>query len=554
MATIDCDRVFNAVQTGNINQLKILLDNKRYQLADIKNVANSCYIINPHTSTTLLGIAAGMGHLACVDFLLEQCHANVDGVTQTSLMYHHSPLSCAAINNEMDVVDILLRKGANVNAINPYDGETPLKGACTAGNFIMVKLLIYHYGADVEIATFDGNTCLMIACELRFVNIVKYLIDFGRVDVNRRDFRGITALHYAARSNSLEIVMYLLNHNADLTATDTFGNTPLSDAILNGHVNIACFMITLVNETEKIHGYELLGAIHVERRDYSTAVAYWKHALNERQKQNPIYEKKYYASIVTEVFNHSVTEFKTTNDLDEISSRPDKMRVQALLVRDRILSLKNPYNLYYIFNLATLFEKDERFLTSLKLYICYADVQLCISDFNVDTNKVFIRMLNVLFKLFSKKNKYVARYFVRVFKMSVAYIERLNNDERKNQESKIFEKSLTFPIQLLDIVTSRKNLELLSGRQICEMERNSKHLVTRLNPQTLSKGYTLLHLACLEDSFTNIPTKFPNTELLKWLRTAGADTRAKDNDDNTPYYLFMSNYYMDNDVANILFA
>ena len=540
MAKIDYDSVLSAVQAGDIYHLKKLLDRNVYRLSDIVTAANSCHVINDLASTTLLGIAAGKGHLECVVFLNKRCLANIDGITQNSLKYHQSPLYCAAANNMLNVVDYLMSKGANVNIVNPYDNATPLKAACTEGNYKVVKRLIAGYNADVEIATFDDHTCLMMACELRFVNIVKYLVEIGQANVNRRDFKGVTALHYAAEYNSHEIVLYLIEHNAEINATDIYENTPLSIAILNEHIPLAYFMLNFVDEIEKIRGYELLGAIYVSQRKYSTATAYWKYALNMRQKQNPVYEKIDYASIVTEIF--SICEFKTTEDLD--SQRGFKMDLQALLVRIRILGLNNPYNLYYLFHLAKSFEEKGKLLTSLKLFICCVETQLGISNLNVYTNTAFFRMAILLWSLFAKK-KNVARYFVRVFKLCVAHIERF---EPKNE---LFEKSLTIPLQLIEILTTDNNL---NDEQFFEVKKYVEYLVMKINPHTLSKRQTLLHLACLEESFTIINNNFPNAELLKMLINAGANSGAKDIDGNTPYHIFIRNYYKHggNVVAKIL--
>ena len=67
-----------------------------------------------------------------------------------------------------------------------------------------------------------------------------YLQNF---DLNQADYDGRTPLHLACCENKLEIVKFLIeNCGCDINVKDRWGNTPLDDAIREGHNNIQYYL------------------------------------------------------------------------------------------------------------------------------------------------------------------------------------------------------------------------------------------------------------------------------------------------------------------------
>ena len=84
-----------------------------------------------------------------------------------------------AVNSSRNqLVDILLRSGAEINAAEEFSGSTALARAVEIKDMETVKQLI-EAGADLEMTDKSGNTPLMIAKSERSEEIVKLLTDAG---------------------------------------------------------------------------------------------------------------------------------------------------------------------------------------------------------------------------------------------------------------------------------------------------------------------------------------------------------------------------------------
>ena len=163
----------------------------------------------------------------------------------------------------LQLIEMLLKAGANPNAqlklFPPYRalgpdrgadmmltmGATPLLRAAKAGDVPAVKLLL-AYGANPNLPNIYGHTPVMAAANLgsneidtrgRFktqeqaVETIDLLVKAG-ADVNARETRqGQTALHGAALWGWNDVIKALVAHNADLTARDKKGMTPLDSAL-----------------------------------------------------------------------------------------------------------------------------------------------------------------------------------------------------------------------------------------------------------------------------------------------------------------------------------
>jgi Ankyrin repeats (3 copies) len=101
--------------------------------------------------------------------------------------------------------------------------ETPLHRAVGFHSGVDVVDLLIKSGADVNAATRTGETALMFAKDAANTQL---LLEAGAA-VNARCMLGCTVLHIAAeRGASAGVICSLLKAGADATATDAVGNTP----------------------------------------------------------------------------------------------------------------------------------------------------------------------------------------------------------------------------------------------------------------------------------------------------------------------------------------
>ncbi|XP_013100477.1 protein fem-1 homolog CG6966 isoform X2 [Stomoxys calcitrans] len=332
--------VFNAARENNLNLLKSALNGR--SASEI-----SMLISSKVNGATPLVISCRNGHSKIVEYLLTWCQADVEQVGSVSFdgepIEDAPPLWCASAAGHLGIVKLLVRHGANVNSTTRTN-STPLRAACFDGHFEIVKYLI-HNGADFEVANRHGHTCLMIACYKGHFKIAKYLLSL-KANVNRCSVKGNTALHDCAESGSLEILQLLLKHGATMEV-DYYGMTPLLAASVTGHVPIVEHLITLpcVTRESRIDALELLGATYVDKkRDMVSALSLWRRAMEERNVV-PKIPKEVHEPIAAYEY---VTEVTTIEDLEELVLDPDEMRMQALVIRQRILGPTHPDTSYYI--------------------------------------------------------------------------------------------------------------------------------------------------------------------------------------------------------------
>ena len=192
---------------------------------------------------TALAHAANMGHIEIVEMLLK-AGADVNAKTK----YHgRTPLVLAALNDHLDVVKILLNSGADVNHIGT-DGVNALIFAVDGDNLQITGALL-DAGADVNRRVFeDTTTPLLRAVRKSNTEMVKLLIKAG-ADVNARDTTNVsptpgkttemTPLILASSKGQIEIVKALIEAGADVNAKNARGDTALSIAIGKGNKEIA---------------------------------------------------------------------------------------------------------------------------------------------------------------------------------------------------------------------------------------------------------------------------------------------------------------------------
>ncbi|KAK9952727.1 hypothetical protein ABG768_018534 [Culter alburnus] len=143
----------------------------------------------------------------------------------------YTPLHVAAICGQSLLIDLLVSKGAVVNATD-YHALTPLHFSCQKG-YQGVTLLLLDYKANTDAQDNNGNTPLHLACMYGHEDCVKALVyfDLHSCRLNVQNDKGDTPLHIAARWGYEGIMEVLLENGASTLIHNKAKETPLHCAL-----------------------------------------------------------------------------------------------------------------------------------------------------------------------------------------------------------------------------------------------------------------------------------------------------------------------------------
>jgi ankyrin repeat protein len=123
-----------------------------------------------------------------------------------------TPLHLAVIHNELEIAELLLANGADVNARDP-DQHTPLIWTTWIFNHDKMMRLLLAKGADVNLSDRWGMTALAYAATLGQIDDAKLLI---ANDANMNEYvTGGTPLYFAVIETHTKMVELLLTNGAD---------------------------------------------------------------------------------------------------------------------------------------------------------------------------------------------------------------------------------------------------------------------------------------------------------------------------------------------------
>lgn len=199
--------------------------------------------------STALGLFASKGKKEIMELLLDH-GAHVYGEVSTEAdetdsrlsdaSYDRPPILDAAEAGTTDVLELLIKRGANIAARN-LQGTTALMAAAEAANGNALRVLLDH-GAQMEARDVSGCTALLRAVSGRelysiyLVRVVQRLLTHG-AQIDAMDIAKRTALHRAASHDYYDgkVAALLLQHGAHIEARDGAGRTPLTVAAALGY-------------------------------------------------------------------------------------------------------------------------------------------------------------------------------------------------------------------------------------------------------------------------------------------------------------------------------
>lgn len=156
----------------------------------------------------------------------------------------------AALEGRLSVVQGAIEDGAEVDAADPVQKQTPLILAAFNGHTETVKYLL-DQGAEIEARDSEGKTALIHACTGPFLETVKLLLDSG-AEINARDStEAYTPLMMAAGTGQEDVLQYLLSQGADKDLRDDDDERAIDHAKARGNFNLVSILAALDSADEE---------------------------------------------------------------------------------------------------------------------------------------------------------------------------------------------------------------------------------------------------------------------------------------------------------------
>ena len=264
----------------------------------------------------------------------------------------------------------------------------------------------------------------------------------------------------------------------------------------------------------------------------------------------------------------NTTEVSTPEELEEIISDPDAMRMQALLVRERILGPAHPDTSYYIRYRGAVYADMGHFERCITLWMYALDMQQKMLDPLSPMTQSSLLSFAELFSFMMSDGRVrppnatdapvnfcdIMTVFekaveeVRAGQRALAAHAQKHSAQQKGATTALqsdrdltyFNRTLVIILHLVCLLT--KLIPHLSEQQIHTVKRAVFHFL-RLDPRGRG-GVSPLHLACSRDSSSvgRYPIcQFPSQEAIQLLVECGADPEAVDESNNTPLHVAAAN-------------
>ncbi|XP_069393163.1 B-cell lymphoma 3 protein homolog isoform X2 [Paralichthys olivaceus] len=186
---------------------------------------------------TALHIAVVQGELAIVCTLIHLLLWARRGLDIYNNL-RQTPLHLAVITQQVEMVDVLLKAGADPAALD-RNGQTAIHLCCEYKQRECLSVVLSHSSSPMclEIRNYEGLSPLHLAVLQGHKDLARMLLDAGG-DINAMDIKsGQSPLMHAVENNNVDMVHFLIENGCDVNSQSYSGNTALHGACGRGQVD-----------------------------------------------------------------------------------------------------------------------------------------------------------------------------------------------------------------------------------------------------------------------------------------------------------------------------
>ncbi|CAF0988601.1 unnamed protein product [Didymodactylos carnosus] len=393
-------QIYEDSRDGMTQNIQVYLDT--IPIDDINIYLNILYEDDTEQKCTALIIACKNGHYEIVKMFLTECKPDleIESVVicnNDEIISNATALWIAFWFGHLSITQLLVEHGANINH-SIETNVSPLQAATYAGHIDIVQYLV-EQGADIHHLNVNNETLLMLAAYYGHTEIVDYFLQLG-CDPNIQNYENLsTALHLATEKGHWSIVQLLLSsENVNRNIKNSHQMTPLMIAAEQLYEGLVDYFIEnrYCTDIEQIEALELLGTSYYcyrKRIEYSYDCLLRAMKLREKMSLS-----KTNLVPAMEVYNN-YKECQTQEELKSIRHSSEALKMEVLMIRERILGQTNPQLIYPLKHFGQIYAGQKKFTKSLQ-FLLHA---LNISEHDGNEDDILLVFSGIFFEIIHHK-------------------------------------------------------------------------------------------------------------------------------------------------------